>query len=42
MPALMVLGGAMMSHGRRGAPLFATAIVMAAWIALVAARFMAE
>jgi hypothetical protein len=42
MPALMVLSGAMMSGGRGGTPLFAMAIVMAAWIALVAARLLVE
>jgi len=42
MPALMVLSGAIMSSGRGGIPLFGLAIVMAAWIALIAARLLAE
>jgi hypothetical protein len=42
MPALMVVSGAMMSSGRGGTALFLMALVMAAWIAAVAARLRAS
>jgi len=40
-PVLVFLSGVMMSRGRGGLPLFGLAIVMSAWIVLIAAHLLA-